>query len=258
MSGGLVLPAIEVIRPIDYGERLRLGVILPSGNVIAEPQIRAMLPPGVGFYVTRLALRGTSEAELLHMIDGVEAAAMLLADARVDAIVFHCTAVTTFSPTSGAAIRQRIQAATGIPGIVTSDALAAAFAALSLRRIALLTPYTQPTHQREIGFVRDLGIRVVSDATLDLETNEDMARVRPQALADWVLAHRDDRADGYFLSCTALRTAELIEPLEQLLDRPVITSNQVMVWHTLRHRRAGAAMGGFGRLMRHRDETRTP
>jgi maleate cis-trans isomerase len=198
MSGRLALPGIEAIRPIDYGERLRLGLILPSGNVIAEPQIRAMLPPGVGFYVTRLALRGTSPAELLHMIDGVEAAAMLLADARVDAIVFHCTAVTTFSPTSGAAIRQRIEAATGIPGIVTSDALAAAFAALSLRRVTLLTPYTQPTHQREIDFVRQLGIAVVSDATLDLETNEDMARVRPGALADWVLAHRDDRAGGIF------------------------------------------------------------
>jgi maleate isomerase len=236
-------------RSIDYGERLRLGVILPSGNVIAEPQIRAMLPQGVGFYVTRLALRGTSEAELLQMMDGVEAAAGLLADARVDAIVFHCTAVTTFSRHAGAAIRARMEAATGIPGIVTSDALAAAFIALGLRRITLLSPYTEPTHRREVGFVQDLGIEVVSDATLALEDNEAMARVRPDTLADWAVSHRNPQADGYFLSCTALRTAELIEPLERELGRPVITSNQVMVWHALRSRQAGPANDGFGQLM---------
>ncbi|MDT7652840.1 MAG: maleate isomerase, partial [Pseudonocardiales bacterium] len=68
---------------IDYGERLRLGVVVPSGNVIAEPQLTAMLPAGVAPYVTRLPLRGSSEAELTAMLDGLESAAALLADARV-------------------------------------------------------------------------------------------------------------------------------------------------------------------------------
>lgn len=249
MSLAIGAPALEAISPIDYGERLRLGVILPSGNVVAEPQIRAMLPPGVSFYVTRLALRGTSEAELLNMIDGVEDAAGLLADARVDAIVFHCTAVTTFSPSAGAAIRDRIKAATGIPGLVTSDALVAACAQLGLRRITLLSPYTEPTHRREIAFIRNLGIDVVSDATLALDTNEEMARVRPEALAAWALTQRDDRAEGYFLSCTALRTAEVIEFLEGEIEKPVITSNQIMVWHALRSHQVGPAREGFGRLM---------
>jgi maleate isomerase len=234
---------------IDYGARLRIGVILPSGNGVAEPQIRAMLPPDVGFYVTRLALRGSSEAELLHMMEGVESAAQLLADAAVDLIVFHCTAVTTFSPSSGAAIRERIEAATGIRGVVTSDALGAAFTALGLRRIALLSPYVAAVHQREIDFVRGLGVDVVSDAALGVDTNAEMGRLTPEALAAWVLEHRDAQAEGYFVSCTAIRTAELIAPLEASLGRPVITSNQAMVWHALRQGGVDAAPVGFGRLM---------
>ena len=244
-----VAPASTGFGTIDYGEQLRLGVILPSGNVIAEPQIRAMLPRGVAAYVTRLALRGTTEPELLAMVERIEDAAGLLADARPDAIVFHCTAVTTFSPTAGAAIRARIEAATGIPGLVTSDALVAAFAKLGLRRVVLLTPYTTATHQREIGFLRALGIDVVSNATLGLENNEEMARVPSAELFDWAVSQRNDQADGYFLSCTAIRTAELIEPLERTLERPVITSNQAMVWHALQMHLAIAAAPGFGRLM---------
>ncbi len=246
MSAVAEQPAVA---SIDYGDRLRLGIIVPSGNVIAEPQVRAMLPPGVGALFTRLALRGTTEAELRAMTDDLEPAAGLLADARVDRIVFHCTAVTTFSPTAGAAIRERITRATGIPGLATSDALAAALRVLGLRRIVLLTPYTLPTHRRELGFVEQLGVEVASDATLALETNDQMARLQPEALAAWVLEHRDRAADGYFISCTALRTAELIASLEARLDRPVLTSNQLMVWHALRDAGAAPASDAWGRLM---------
>jgi len=245
MSAVLTRPAAA----IEYGDRLRLGVIVPSGNVIAEPQIKAMLPPGVGALFTRLALRGSSDAELRRMEAGVEDAARLLADARVDRIVFHCTAVTTASPGSGAAIRQRITEATGIPGLVTSDALAAAFGALALRRVVLLSPYVQSVHQREIGFVEQLGLEVVGEAALGIDTNEEMARLSPDQLAEWALSHGNSEADGYFVSCTALRTAELIAPLERRLGRPVLTSNQAMVWHMLREAGLSGGDPGWGQLM---------
>jgi maleate cis-trans isomerase len=219
---------------IDYGDRLRLGIIVPSGNVVAEPQIHAMLPSGVSALVTRLALRGSSEAELQRMEAGVEGAALLLADAGVDQIVFHCTAVTTFSPSSGPAIRERIMSASGIPGAVTSDALAAAFQALGTQRVVLLSPYIEAVHRREISFLEHLGLRVVGEASLGINTNDEMARLPPDTLRDWALQHRNPNADAYFLSCTALRSAELIMELEQQLGRPVVTSNQVMVWHSLR------------------------
>lgn len=233
---------------IDYGERLRLGVIVPSGNVIAEPQIRAMLPPGIGFHVTRLALRGSSDAELLRMADGVEAAARLLGDACVDLIVFHCTAVTTFSPGIAESLRARIAETTGIAAVATADALLAAFAALRIRKVVLLTPYIADIHEREKRYLDANGIAVVGDARLDIETNTEMAQLPPEALYDLAVRNRAAEADAYFLSCTALRSAEIIAPLERALGKPVITSNQVMVWHVLRRQGVTDAVPGFGRL----------
>ena len=177
---------------------------------------------------------------------GGEDAARLLADAQVDRIVFHCTAVTTFSPESGPTIRRRITAATGIPGLVTSDALAAAFQVLRIRRLVLLSPYILPVHRREIAFLRHLGLDLVGEASLGINTNDEMARVSPERLQDWA----NSQADGYFLSCTALRTAELIAPLEQQLGRPVLTSNQVMVWHALRDGGLSHNEPIWGKLMR--------
>src|SRR6202008_4784595 len=102
-------PAVSAgIHPIDYGDLLRIGVILPSGNTSVEPELTAMAPPGVRFFFTRAALTGSSERELLGMAEGAGAAAKLLAGARVDRIVFRCTGVTTFSPQIGDRIRAEI------------------------------------------------------------------------------------------------------------------------------------------------------
>ena len=62
---------------IDYGDRARLGILVPSGNTVAEPELRAMLPSGVGMSVARLPLVGSSEAELRAMIDRLEEEAVL-------------------------------------------------------------------------------------------------------------------------------------------------------------------------------------
>jgi maleate isomerase len=47
-------------------------------------------------------------------------------------------------------------------------------------------------------------------------------------------------AEALILSCTNLRTFELVPMLESELGKPVLTSNQVSVWGALFH--AGAPM----------------
>jgi maleate isomerase len=67
---------------------------VPSGNSVAETELRAMLPREVTMLTTRLALRGSSEPELLAMLRDLDNAASLLGDAEPDLIGFHCTAVS--------------------------------------------------------------------------------------------------------------------------------------------------------------------
>lgn len=241
-------PPLAAGNGIDYGDRCRAGIIIPSGNVIAEPEIRAMLPRGVGLYVTRLPLRGSSESELAAMAAGTQAAAELLAHAQVDRIVFHCTAVTTSSPRIGEELRRRIEETTGIPALATSNALLDAFAALGARRIVLLTPYVADVHERERRFLSACGIEVVRDEGLGVDSNAEMARIPPAALVDLALRNQSPEAEACFISCTALRTAGLIEPLEKALGVPVLTSNQAMVWHLLRNLGIPDEVPNYGRL----------
>jgi maleate isomerase len=211
---------------IDYATRARLGVLVPSGNTVAEPELRAMLPPGVGLFVTRLPLTGSSEPELLAMLETLETGTQLLADAQPDAIAFHCTAVSTFAPHMAGEIRGRMGRASPILALATADAILAALAALRAKRVLLVTPYIEPVHQREIAWLTASGFDVVGGGCMDIATNAEMARIPAEAIRDRVLSQaRDTQADVCFISCTAIRSAGLIAPLEATLDMPVITSN---------------------------------
>ena len=233
---------------IDYGERLRLGVMVPSGNVIAEPQIHAMLPAGVVAYITRLELRGSSEAELIKMSRQVESGAKLLADAQVGAVVFHCTAVSTFSAQMGQEIQQRIEQVSGLPAFSTSEAIVAALRGLRAKKIILLTPYLEEVNVRECAFLAHHGFEVIAQLGLGIDTNAEMGKLSEQVWVDQALKLQDPQADAYFISCTAVRSAEAIERIEALLDRPVITSNQAMVWFGLRKYGISDHAPGYGRL----------
>jgi len=233
-----------------YSYRARIGMLLPSVNAAAEPQIQAMLPDGAAIHTTRLRLKGSSDADIMGMVEKVEEAAGLLADASVDLIVFHCTAASMFRPGFDDEIISRIETATGKPATSTSKAVLDAFSALGVRKIALTTPYTQETNDREIAFLESHQISVLSETGMGISGDgNQMLAVQPGEWYRRVKAQADPEVDGYFVSCTAIRATEAIEPLERDLDKPVFTSNQAMAWHSLKTLGVREAKPGYGRLM---------
>ena len=233
---------------VTYGTR-RLGVLVPSGNSVAETELRAMLPADVTMLTTRLPLRGSSEPELLAMLTDLDNAAALLSHAEPDLIAFHCTAVSTFAPHLAGEIQSRITAATSRPAVSTADAILAAFQVLATCRVLLVTPYLQAVHQREIDFLTSYGLEVTGGSCLGVDSNTEMARIAPETIAEQVrMAATNATADACFISCTAIRSAGLIQQLEDSLEMPVITSNQVLAWHALRTLGVSQPVEGFGQL----------
>ncbi|MGA7455580.1 MAG: arylmalonate decarboxylase [Rhodoplanes sp.] len=235
---------------INYGTRARLGMILPSGNQVAEPLFNAMLPAGVSLHTTRLKLTGSSDKELQAMTERLEDAAQLVADAEVDLVLFHCTAVTTWDESHEQSIKDRIAAASERPVTATSEAILAALRKMNAERIVMLSPYIEAINRREVAYFTNAGFTVLHSAGLDKGTAHEMAAVTP---ADWLAfarAHSAANADAYLLSCTTVRTSEVAETLETEFGCPVITSNIAAVWFCLRRMSIADRVDGYGRLFR--------
>lgn len=236
-----------------YGTRARIGMLLPSVNQAAEPQIGALLPEGVSLHTTRMKLTSSREEHVREMISDVERSATLLADADVDLIVFHCTAASMFAPGFDDAIIDRIGNATGRNATSTSKACLGAFEAFGVRRITLTTPYIQETNDREVAFLESHGIEVLSETGMGIAGDgAAMLAVEPEEWRRRVNAQDEPGSDAAFISCTAVRAIEAIESVEADIGKPAVTSNQAMLWHALRLLGIGDPVPGYGRLLTER------
>jgi maleate isomerase len=232
------------------GWRGRIGLIIPSSNRLSEPQLARYSPPGVQFHTTRLRMTGVHHAPPLETLERIRGAAAMLADAKVDLILFHCTANSMEGgPGADETIASAIREATGVPATTTATAILAALRALAMRRFVLLSPYSDETNAHEVRFLEGNGFDVLAAYGLNLPSSDAYISYPPDAWYERVMERLDDRADGYFLSCTNIRAFEIIEELEAATGKPVIASNQASLWHALRLIGVPDAVPGLGRLL---------
>jgi maleate isomerase len=238
-------------------QKTRIGVIYPSDGVLDDEFWRCV-PPSVTVHVTRtmssLDVPGGGSYEEAHgrtaegpYIDQAAASFVLIEPA---AVAYACTAVS-FAKGVGydEVLCRRINAASGSPATTTTSAMVAALRAFGARRVAVAAPYLDAVCERLQRFLRDSGFDVVSLANLNLKGME-ITRVTPDEV--YALGKRADRAeaDVLFLSCTNLRTLEVLEPLERDLGKPVMSSNLVTMWQALRLAGLTPRLDGLGALYR--------
>jgi maleate isomerase len=231
--------------------RASIGLITLASDVVIERELARMMPvEGVGVFASRIAIDGDLTVDGLARLEaGIPAAArLLLPEERLDAIAFGCTSGTI------AIGAERVAAAIHAvrPGIVTVDpfsAALAAFAALGLKRVALLTPYPDAVSESIRRALEAHGVRVPVCGTFRQTHDPTICRVAPQAILEAAGALGETDVDGVFISCTALRVSSVLSAIEARIGKPVIASNQALAWDLLRRTGIADPVSGFGRLL---------
>jgi maleate isomerase len=213
----------------------RVGLIIPSSNRMVEQEMVQAFPDGVQAHVMRLRMTGPHHVPLDRLLPRVEEATATLCDARCDPIVFHCTANSTGEGADG---EERLLAALAHAGAQratsTATALRRAFNALGARRIVLITPYDAKTTEEEAAFLRGAGYQVLHAEGFALDGSDAFCATPDTYWRDRAVAAKQAEADVYLISCANISTFGVIEEIERALDRPVVTSNQAVVWEALR------------------------
>jgi maleate isomerase len=232
----------------------RVGLIIPSVNTFSEPQFNRLAPAALGIHVARARVAGPWKRPLPEMAGEIATSAQLLADCAPD-LMFHCTDTSmTQGPSGEGKILDIVRDATGIEAVATSRLVLDALQALGMKRITLLTPYQ--SNKPIVDYLNAAGVEVKRDVALKLEPL-DFGTVTPAQWADMATQNDGPDVDGVFLSCTNTTQIDAIAEIERRLNKPVVNSNQAVLWGCLRrlHGRLAPlpAMPELGRLMRHLD-----
>lgn len=242
------IPELED-KPV-HGRSGRIGAIIPANNGVIEPEFWSVLPAGVALYATRILARGdlTPEA-VVYMEQHVERAVDELVATGVD-VIAYCDMVTTLimEPGWNETKVAEIESRTGIAAHSAWTALRDALAALGIRRIALGTPYPRAIHALAAPFFTSRGYEIVGDATLDIVKMRDVPKVSDDRLTSFVGSLPRDRADAIVLLATDLPTFTSIAAIERRFAVPVLTSNQAILWRTLRCTPCRAKFPSLGRI----------
>ena len=235
-----------------FGEAGRIGLVVPANNGVLEPELWSVLPDGVALYATRILARGELTPAAVHaMEENVDRAVDELAATGVDVIVY-ADMVTTFimEPGWNEARTGEIAERTGCACISAWTALRDALAHLGVARFALGTPYPAAIHALAAPFFTERGFTVRDDATLDIRQMADVPRVDAGRLRDLVAGLDYEDSDAVVLLATDLPTFASLEALAAMTGRPVLSSNQTILWSALRTVGNDATLRSLGPLFR--------
>ena len=236
----------------DGPGRVRLGLIALANDRVIERDMVLMRPDHETLiHTARIRFEGECTLENLSTMssDLTGAAELLDPSLELDAIMFGCTSGTV------ALGADRVTAAVGeahpdVACIDPIDAALSAFAELGVKKVAVLAPYIDAVTEPIASVFDQGGVSVVGREALGIADSADISRVAPQSIHESaVCANRPD-ADALFIACTDFRSLEVIEAVETAIGKPVVTSNQALLWSAMRAAGRTFRIGGFGRLMR--------
>ncbi len=245
---------ISTPRDIQFDQgrhpRAKLGFVLLATEQTVQDDVLSMCPDGVGVHFARAAIPDSITSETLAAQADLlaDCAATLLPDGSLDVVSYACT--------SGSLVigetRVFAELQKGAPGAIASSIITGVIRALNAvgaKRIVVATPYLDEVNSAEKTYLERSGFEVLDIQGLNLERDSDMVRVTPDFIADFAISLDRPDADAVFISCGALRSLDVVARIETQLGKPVICSNQAMMWDALRQAGINDKIPGFGQLL---------
>jgi maleate isomerase len=218
-----------------YGSRGSIGLLVPSVNTVVEPEFNATLPDGYVIHSARMRNASAGLDDAVAMLSHVERASDELGSANVDVVVFACTASSFVKgPEGELKLRRTMESQSQADAVTTSHAVREALLSLNARQISMVTPYVADLNALEVAFLEAAGIAVLAEAGMSVTDAYTIADVDPEATMQLALKTIDPESEALFLSCTNLKTFEILGELERKTGVPVLSSNSATLWATLR------------------------
>lgn len=225
----------DLTRPI--GQKATLGlIVLQVDETIEQDFRRFFADPQIALYISRIPSGDDLNPDTIAQMEtDLPAASRLLPPAaQFDVVGYACTSGTTLIGADRVA--ELIQANTQARNAANPlTAALTAMDALNVKNVGIVSPYISSVSEPIRQAFQAHGLKVPKTVSFGEEVEARVARIDPASIHAAALAvGGSDDTDAVFLSCTNLRTLDIIDELETELGKPVLSSNQVLAWHMAR------------------------
>jgi arylmalonate decarboxylase len=229
-----------------------LGMIFPPAGYQVPPEAHKLYPAGVRFLAQGVGLERMTPEEYDRVFGRIVPVAEKMAKQGANAISVMGTSLTFYK---GAAYNQQlidaITKATGLPATTMSTGIVEGLKGVGGRRIAVATAYNDEVNRRLRAFLEESGFEVLTIKGLGIERFQDSPPVTQDGLFQFTLGVRESarQADALLISCGALKTLELLVPLEKRCKVPVVSSTPHALRAGVRLLGLSGRAPGYGSLL---------
>jgi len=241
------LSAIDV--PAAWAADPALGLIFPPLNYPIPPDAKQLYPKGVEFLSGGVGLPGGMTVEGYdEAVPRIIPEAQRLAKQGAKVISVFGSSLTFYKGAKfNEDLTQKVTKATGLPSTTQSNGLVDGLKTANARRVALATAYTDIVTERLKLFLEEHGFTVTAAKGLGFERIPEGAATQEILLKLGLDAYaRSNKADALVVSCGALRTLDLILPLEKEIKVPVVSSTPHGLMNGVRLLGISPRVQGFG------------
>lgn len=215
----------------------KIGVLVPFTNTNLEPDMATLCPPGCTMHFARMGGYDVEELPGADQMAGLGASDIsetlrLLCGVRPAAVLYGCTSATlTHGRAFDEELAQKIRNLSGAVCITAAQALVGALKALGASRVGFASPYIGEVNDAAVSFLRSESIETlrVHDVGRELG-NYGQGALTPREVYALAIGADHPQAEAIVLSCTDMRSVEVLADVEAALGKPVVSSNQAMVF----------------------------
>lgn len=190
--------------------------------------------PQVSTHFSRTPVSGSTDPSPdAYAVDGLLAAAKLLAHAAPHVLVWNGSKGAGIGFHHDRALAAQLQSETGITTTTSMLGMQALFKARGIQRIGVVTPYSDLAQHKTLTCLAREGLDCVAHAYSGLSDNLSYAGVPIQDIAAMVRSVAAAKPQAIVCLCTNFPAAVLAAPLETELGIPVYDSTALGVWHGL-------------------------
>lgn len=242
-----------------WDARLRVGLLVPDGDVGPESEWSAMVPTGVAVNASRFRFPvgpvdaaadriALSPVEYVAAPGPLDDAIKLFTAPSID--VFSVAFTSSSYVGDDAGLVERLAANVGDkPVVTTGQALLAAVEHLAAKRILLVDPPWFPAELTALGrsWLEANGVGVVRAEAAGLPSGQ--GNIHPGALHRWLCSVVGSDVDLVLIGGNGFRAVGAVRAAEADTGVAIVTANTALLWHTLRTAgRPTDAITNYGRL----------
>ena len=228
----------------------RIGLITLASDLRIEKDFNNIIfDKDIDLYCNRIkSYNPLTNETLKKMADDIpKVTEDILPDQKLDCVAYACTSGTIAAGYSS--IYQKVNLAKPNTKVTTPITAAInALKSLKIKKLTIFTPYTNEINKSVINYFEKEDIELSELSYFDLASDLDIGRVDPDYLFDVLTKIDLSNSDALFVSCTSLPVLSIIKELEKKINKVVLSSNQTLIWDTLKQIQFKKEINGYGEL----------